>query len=145
MCQLHQSYIDKSEENWRCATDLYEKNCTYPDVIASRMYYSMFLLIKGEMVANNENSSMPDYMKMADDASTGVHDLARQYINNYLVQSTNDLRLGRNWSRLVSLRVKADYKRQPVENAEIQNIYETWQGIRERWMANITQKRRISA
>ena len=86
MPSFHPSYIEKSNENWACVENLLKQASRFPNVIASRMYYSMFQLVKCEMVTNNEDPSLPRDMKMTENASTGVHKLVRDYINSYLVK-----------------------------------------------------------
>ena len=145
MPSFHSSYIEKSNENWACVENLLKQASRFPNVIASRMYYSMFQLVKCEMVSNNEDLSLPKYMKMSDDATTGVHYLAKQYIKEYLINHTPDKQLGRKWDKLLHLRVKADYSPLDVTLQEIRESYEIWREIRTVWLECLKENRRISS
>ena len=139
------SYIEKSNENWACVENLLKQASRFPNVIASRMYYSMFQLVKCEMVSNNEDPSLPRDMKMTDDASTRVHSLVNQYINQYLIQQTRDYQLGRKWSKLFSLRIYADYGLDSLTPQEVRESYEEWHETRAAWLECLKENRRISS
>ena len=145
MPSFHPSYIEKSNENWACVENLLKQASRFPNVIASRMYYSMFQLVKYEMVSNNEDPALPEYMKMSDDATTGVHVFTNRYINEYLVSKTQDKQLGRKWKKLLHLRIQADYYPAPVTPQEVQESYEVWREIRTVWLECLKENRRISS
>ncbi len=145
MPSFHPSYIEKSNENWASVENLLKQASRFPNVIASRMYYSMFQLIKCEMVTNNEDPSLPRDMKMTDDATTGVHYLAKQYIKEYLINNTLDRQLGKKWDELLRLRVKADYSPLHVTLQEVRESYEVWREIRTVWLECLKENRRISS
>ncbi len=141
----HPSYIEKSNENWACVENLLKQASRFPNVIASRMYYSLFQLVKCEMVSNNEDPSLPEYMKMSDGATTGVHVFSNRYINEYLIRKTTDKQLGRKWKKLLHLRIQADYYLAPVSPQEVRESYEVWREIRTAWLACLKENRRISS
>ena len=144
MPSFHPSYIEKSNENWACVENLLKQASRFPNVIASRMYYSMFQLVKCEMVTNNEDPSLPRDMKMTENASTGVHKLVRDYINSYLVKKTKDYTLGRKWNELYSLSLKADYTPGSVTLQEVWKSFNAWHNTRINWISDLESKGGIS-
>ena len=104
----------------------------FADVIASRMYYSMFLLVKCSMVYNQENNVDCDaMMKMSPDASTQEHKLAKKCIS-YLNHD-----IGMEFSDLYDLRITADYDIAHVDNTELEDAYNCWKQRHQDWVNNL--------
>ncbi|NLF83860.1 MAG: HEPN domain-containing protein [Candidatus Gastranaerophilales bacterium] len=127
----------KSDENWKCAKILGQEPNKHFNAATSRMYYSIFLLVKSVMVRNNENPALPDVTKMTMDASTGVHQLAADYLN-YI-----DYGLGRCYQKLISLREKADYDPAPITQKEFEEAFAIWLEKRNEFVSNLKNYRRL--
>lgn len=79
---INNDLIAKSDENWQCVDLLIRSQLESHNAAASRMYYSVFLLVKSAMARNYEDPDMPQVAKMSMDAATGVHRLAIQYLDS---------------------------------------------------------------
>ncbi|MGI6356274.1 MAG: HEPN domain-containing protein [Lentisphaerae bacterium] len=121
----------KSDENWECVEILGLRPNNHFNAATSRMYYSIFLLVKSEMVRNNANPALPAVAKMTMDATTGVHKFVADYLD-YL-----DPKLGRCYKKLVSLRVKADYDPAPITQEEFEKAYAAWSERRKEFVSNL--------
>ena len=138
MPSFHSSYIDKSNENWSCVENLLKQASSFPNVIASRMYYSVFQLIKSFMLYNYENNiDCPDVMKMTEDSTTGAHRMVIKCIS-YMQPS-----IGYELKELWDLRVRADYEMAVVTKEDINDAYLTWSERRRLWIQNFITIRRI--
>jgi len=116
--------IAKSNENWECVNLLMRYKPNRYNAAVSRLYYSIFLLIKCSMANNVENQDLPDIAKMSLAAATGVHFLALKYMR-WL-----DPKLGAKYQVLIRLREQADYDPLPVTQAEFENACKFWSAIR---------------
>ncbi len=137
MCQLHQSYIEKSNENWKCVEQMMEAKQCFANVIASRMYYSIFLLVKCSMVYNMENNIGCDVMKIKEGGATGNHRLVQDFIiflNPSYKSKIKDL-----WD----LRVRADYERGKVDCDELIDAYQSWCPLRKTWLNNLIESKKL--
>lgn len=126
---FHPSYIEKSDENWESVERLLKQASLFPNVIASRMYYSLFLLIKSFMLYNHENNiDCNELMKMTDCSTTGAHNMVLKCVR--YMQPTIGYELRELWD----LRVRADYERAAVTREEIDEAYLTWNERRKQWI-----------
>jgi len=92
----------KSDENWECAKILGQEPNKHFNAATSRMYYSIFLLVKVVMLLNSENPALPAVTKMTKVDKDRVHKRAADYLISI------NCELGRCYQKLISLRVKAD-------------------------------------
>ena len=138
MCQLHQSYIEKSNENWNCVEKLMPNKTDFANVIASRMYYSIFLLVKCSMVYNMENNvDCDEKMKMSEDGSHRCHPLVRDCVSYIKPAYRNEIK------DLWDLRVRADYERGKVDCDELIDAYQSWRDLRKTWLNNLIQSKKL--
>lgn len=134
---INRNLIAKSDENWECVELLKGRLTNKHNAAASRMYYSVFLLVKSAMVRNNENPDLPPVAKISMDAATGVHSLARQYLDNL------DPDLGRRYRKFISLREQADYDPSVVNKKQFDEAYSFWAPKRRYFRDNLIQLERL--
>jgi hypothetical protein len=138
MPSFHPSYIEKSNENWACVENLLKQASRFPNVIASRMYYSMFQLVKNFMLYNHENNiDCNKLMKMTDDKITGAHSMVLKCIS-YMQPS-----LAYEFRELWDLRVRADYEKANVTREDIDEAYLAWNERRKQWIETFIKIHRL--
>ena len=101
----------KSERNWRCVELLREYQPKDFDVAASRLYYSIFLLLKSDMVKKS---------KMSATSATKPHKLALEHykeLNNGNEKPLRDLQ---------DLRNTADYEPKLVTREAFEHNLKIW-------------------
>jgi len=128
---VNRDLIAKSDENWECVTLLRQKKPFCLNAAMSRMYYSIFLLVKSSMVLNNENPDLPDVAKMSLDGATGVHHLALKYMRWIKPK------LGQDYQLLIRKREQADYHPLPVTQKEFEEAYTVWSGRRKDFVQHL--------
>ena len=132
---LDQELLAKSEENWKWVEVIRaDRNLSRYNTVVSRIYYSVFQLVKCVMVHNfEEHQDLPASHKMAMDAATRVHLLAQQYL------TALDWELGNNYKDLIGFREQADYKKVPVSKDDYDEIIDYWVEKRNLFYRNIQQ------
>lgn len=132
---LNQELLAKSNENWMWVEVMRaDRSLSRYNTVVSRIYYSVFQLVKCVMVHNlEEHHDLPESHKMAMDAATGVHFLAQQYLTDL------DWKLGNNYKDLVGFREQADYKKVPISKAAYDEIINYWVEKRNLFYNNIQQ------
>jgi hypothetical protein len=119
----------KADENWECVGLLKTYLPRRFNVAASRLYYSIFLIVKSRMVANAKDASKPEASKMSAGAATNSHRLVSQYIKTF-DDSVYDL-----FRDLHDLRNEADYEPRPVCREDFEEAYEFWSKWRTRFLS----------
>ena len=119
----------KSERNWHCVELLKEHQPKHFDVATSRLYYSVFLLIKSNMVENNKDESKPGVAKMTADATTGSHKLVLKYFKDLNNDNDKPLR------DLQDLRNMADYEPRPVTREAFERNFKIWTEWRNKFLS----------
>lgn len=89
------------------------------------------------MVRNYENPDMPLVTKMSMDTATGVHSLARQYLDDL------DPSLGRQYRKFISLREQADYDPKAVSQKQFDDAYAFWAPKRNYFRENLLKLERL--
>jgi hypothetical protein len=130
--------IAKSEENWECMVMLKSSKPFHVNAAMSRMYYSIFLLVKSSMVINCDNPDLPDVTKMSMDDATGVHRLAKKYLDWI------NRKWGIEYQVLVRMREQADYDPLSVTAREFEEAHGIWANRRADFVRNLKNIRRLT-
>lgn len=117
---FNENLKNKSDKNWQCVELLRGHQPGHFDVATSRLYYSIFLLLKSNMVENQKNENKSDVATMAATAATGSHKLVLQYY-----ECLNDGN-GKPLRELQDLRNIADYEPKPVTKEAFERNWAFW-------------------